>query len=57
MLKFCSLMVIPVLVFFYTMSFSRWLAKRAGTGAYVSAAMLGVISLGVSAVTIWRLVM
>ncbi|TDY44543.1 hypothetical protein C7445_10941 [Alicyclobacillus sacchari] len=55
MFKFLFAMIIPVMIFAYTMSFMRWAGSRAGATAQVSAGTLGVLSLAVSAAALWKL--
>ncbi|GLG01323.1 hypothetical protein Alches_13620 [Alicyclobacillus hesperidum subsp. aegles] len=55
MFKFLFAMVIPVMIFAYTMSFTRWVGSRAGATAQVSAGTLGILSLVVSAAVLWKL--
>ncbi|WP_192811465.1 hypothetical protein [Alicyclobacillus hesperidum] len=55
MFKFLFAMIIPVMIFVYTMSFTRWVGSRAGATAQVSAGTLGILSLAVSAAVLWKL--
>lgn len=56
MFKFLIAMIIPVMIFIYSMSFMRWMAKKREIAAAISAGALAVISLAVSSVSLWRLV-
>lgn len=56
MLKFLMVMIIPVMIFIYTMSFMRWMARKREIAAAVSAGVLALISLAVGGASLWRLV-
>ncbi|GMA63234.1 hypothetical protein NZD89_25605 [Alicyclobacillus fastidiosus] len=55
MLRFILAMVIPVIIFIYTMSFTRWMSSQKHLVAATSAALLGVVTLFASGATIWKL--
>ncbi|MFB5192298.1 hypothetical protein [Alicyclobacillus fastidiosus] len=55
MLRFIVAMIIPLIIFIYTMSFTRWMGRQKHLAAATSAALLGVMTLVASGATIWKL--
>ncbi|GEO26133.1 hypothetical protein ACOALA_18125 [Alicyclobacillus acidoterrestris] len=55
MLRFLFAMIIPFLIFVYTMSFTRWMGKERHLAAATSAALLGALTLCASGATLWKL--
>lgn len=55
MLRFLFTMVIPVIIFLYTLSFTRLLASRQHQAAAASTAVLAVFSLCLSGIVLWRM--
>lgn len=57
MFKFLFAMVIPICIFIYTISFTRWLAGRHQMGASISTALLALAALCTSGATFWKMMM
>lgn len=56
MLRFVVIMVMPVLVFIYTLSFARWLKSRKNTPS-APAYLIAVLSLGISGYVLWQMLL
>lgn len=55
MFKFIFAMIIPVIIFIYTLSFTRLLSSKKHVAAAASTATLALISLFISGAVLWKL--
>ncbi|MFD1678204.1 hypothetical protein [Alicyclobacillus fodiniaquatilis] len=56
MFKFIFAMIIPVIIFIYTLSFMRWMYRQKHTAAAASAAVLGILAVFISGAALWRMI-
>lgn len=56
MFKYIFAMIIPTLIFIYTLSFAKWMARKHDIAAATSAGILAVVVIVLSGAALWRII-